>query len=177
MKGDAFFLHRGDNPQNQDGSEESAVRIEEVTEIVVSGKLTAPDSVKFTELLRGECTADLPGSHLATHRCEVLPYRLRAADVLEHGSGLVPLVDEIVAENGDHQVRRDELALVVHEHHTVSVTIIDDTHIRAGLLHQSLKRLDILRNQRVRLVVREVSVKFFEYVGRLIAENLTGVKA
>ena len=132
---------------------------------------------RLKKFLRGEGTSDLPGRHLASHRSEVLAYRLRAADVLEHGSGLVPLVDEIVAENGDHQVRRDELALVVHEHHTVSVTIIDDTHIRAGLLHQSLKRLDILRNQRVRLVVREVSVKFFEYVGRLIAENLTGVKA
>ena len=68
-------------------------------------ELTAPDAVQFTELACGIGAAHLPGEHLRTHRLEILAHGLRTADILYHNAFLSPLVNEIMTQEGDDEVR------------------------------------------------------------------------
>ena len=72
----ALSLHLRYHIENEDCCEESAVRVEEVTEIVVSCKLTAVNSVDFTKLEGSICTTHTPCIHNSTHWSEILAYRL-----------------------------------------------------------------------------------------------------
>ena len=45
-----------------------------------------------------------------------------------------------MAENGDHQVRRYELAFLIHEHDPVGVPVIDDAHVRTDFRHKFLSK-------------------------------------
>ena len=172
-----FGLQGSDDAQYKNGSEHAAVRIEEITEIVVAGKFSAPDSVDLAEFPGGKGAAHLPCLHPDAHRFEELAHGLRAPDVLKHQTLLSPLLHEILSEHCDDQVRRHKVSFIIDEHHPVGITVIDHTDIGPGLPDQSFERLDILVDERVRLVVREGSVDFIEYVGMTVTEYFAGEKA
>ena len=81
-----------------------------------------------------------------------------------------------MSEHGDHQVRRNETAVLVDEHHTVRVAVKDHSDICLCFCHELLQSLDVLLHERVRLMVREASVHLFIDVGRLVAEDVTHQK-
>ena len=130
----------------------------------MTGKLSSIDSVNLAELKGSVCTSHSPGVHHASHRSEVLAHCLGASDVLMDITFLTPFLKEIMTEHSDHKVRRDEPAVLIHEHNTVSVTVKDHSDVRPGLRNEFLKIHDILEIQRVRLVIRETSVEFFIYI-------------
>ena len=88
----------------------------------------------------------------------------------------MPFVDEIVAQNCNHEVWRYEVALLIHEHNAVSITIIDDTYICACLFHELFQCYYVLMNQRVRLMIRECSIHLIEDVVVVCPENLLGIE-
>ena len=69
-----------------------------------------------------------------------------------------------MSERSDHEVWGNEAAVLIHEHHAVCISVIDDTDISFDLSDELLKIHDILEIKRIRLVVREASVKFFIYI-------------
>ena len=69
-----------------------------------------------------------------------------------------------MAENGDHQVRGYEFALIVDEHNPVSVAVIDHTDIGTDLFDKALKRLHIFGYQWIRLMIRESAVQILKDV-------------
>ena len=86
---------------------------------------------------------------------------------------LASFLKEIVAENCDHKVWRNETAVLIHKHHAVSISVIDDTDVRLGFSNQLLKIYDVLRIERIRLVVRETAIHLLIYICRLVAEDIT----
>ena len=142
----------------------------------MSCKLAAPYAVDFSQLSGSIGPADLPCEHLRAHRLQIFTHSLRTADILNDGSRLMSLVNEVVAQHCNHQVRRYEMSLFIHEHHAVSITVIDDARIRADFLHELLKSHHIFVYQRIRLMIRERAVHRVENIFRLIAENLLRVQ-
>ena len=112
---------------------------------------------------RRECTAYAPCVHIGVIFLQILPYRLGRTDFLEHAGVLLSaLVAEILGHHGNHQVGSHKTGLVVHEHHAVCIAVVDDTDICAALGNQVFKRLHVLGNQRVRLVIGEAAVDGIE---------------
>ena len=142
----------------------------------MSCKLAAPYAVDFSQLSGSIGPADLPCEHLRAHRLQIFTHGLRTADILNDIAGFMSFVNEIVTQHCNHQVRRYEMSLFIHEHHAVSITVIDDTRISADFLHELLKSHHILVYQWVRLVIRKRAVHRVENIFRLIAENLLRVQ-
>ncbi len=96
-------------------------------------------------------------------------YLLQDTRILE-----AALVAEIQGHEGYYQVRGHESGLVVHEHHPVSVSVVDDAHIGSATAYKLLERLHVLGHERIRLVVREAAVYGVEDVFRAVAIDLFG---
>ena len=158
-----LLLEGRHDAQHDDAGEHSAVGVEEVLEIVVARKLSAPEAVDFAELGCGEGTADAPGVEFGAVLLQILPYRLGGTDFLEHAGVLLSALDaEVEGHHGDDEVGCHETGLVVDEHHAVGIAVIDYAEVGAGLCHQLLERLHVLGNQRVGLVIREAAVDGIE---------------
>ena len=130
----------------------------------MSGKFSSIYSVKFAKFQRGKGSSHSPRVHFTAHRGKVLPYCLRTADILKHYPLFSPFFEEIMSENGNHQVRRDESAVFIHEHNSVSITIIDDSDIGFGLSDKFLQCLHICRHQRVRFMIWERAIHLLIYI-------------
>ena len=81
-----------------------------------------------------------------------------------------------MSQDSDHEVRRDETAVLIDEHNAVSVAVKDDSNIRLRLSDELLQILYILLYQRIRLMIREASVHLFIDVRRLVAEYVAREK-
>ena len=68
---------------------------------------------------------------------------------------LSPFLKEVVAEHRNHKVWRDEPAVLIHEHHAVSVSVEDHSDVSLCLRHELFQVCDILLHKRIRLMVRE----------------------
>ena len=139
----------------------------------MSGKFAAIHSIDLTELEGGICAAYSPCVHDSAHWCEVLPYCLGTSDVLMYIAFLSSFLKEIMSQHCYHQIRRNEAAVLIHEHNAVSITIEDDSDISLCLSHKLLKILHILLHQRIRFVVREPSIHILVDICRLVCEDIT----
>ena len=73
----ALSLHLRHDIEDQDGRENSAVGIEEITEIIMSGEFSSEYAIDLAELQGGIRTAYTPCVHDSAHRCEILTNSLR----------------------------------------------------------------------------------------------------
>ena len=125
----------------------------------MSGQLATPEAVDFTELRSRKRTANLPGMQLGAVLLQELAHSLGAAYLLKHaGILLSPLIAEIEGHERDYEVRGDETRLVIDEHNPVGIAVIDHADVGAGLAHELLQRLHVLRDQRVGLMVGKAPV-------------------
>ncbi len=76
----------------------------------------------------------------------------------------------------NHQVRRYEAAVFVHEHHPVGVTVVNYSDICSRFPYKILEGLDILLHKRIRLMVREAAVKLSKNIVRDISEDIVGIQ-
>ena len=90
---------------------------------------------------------------------------------MEHYAFLFLLAEEIVAQEGDDEVRGDELAFLVDEGDAVGVAVEQQSDVAFVLLHQFFYLLLVLSLQRVRLVAREASVESVINIIRSVAEQ------
>ena len=91
-------------------------------------------------------------------RSDRLRHRPRRTHVVDHLAAALAAEDRL-REQRRHEVARHELAAVVDEEAAVGVAVVGDAEVRALLARLPDDELAVLRQQRVRLVVRERPVR------------------
>ena len=144
----------------------------------MSCKFSSPQTVYLSELRSGISPAHSPGVQLYAILLKILSYGIRTADFLKHlripGSALHA---KILCHQCDNQVRCHKPGLVIHEHDSVRIPVIYHSDVSLSFGHKIAKQLNVLRHQRIRLMIRETSVHRVEDIGRLVAEHLLGEQA
>ena len=138
----------------------------------MAGIFSAERAINLAQLHGGVGTTHPPDVHLAAHLLQVFRHRFGGPNILNDKTLDIFLFDEVMSQHGNHQIRGDEVAVLIDEHHAVGVTIEDHTDVGLGFTHLFLQRDNIFRFQRIRLVVREGAVQRVEQVERLVPEDL-----
>ena len=135
----------------------------------MTGELTAPHTVNLTEFLGGKGAAHLPGFHGATHGGQVLTHGLGRTDILQDDALQAPFSHKVTAHEGNHEVRADETALLVNEHHAVCVSVVDNAGIGLYFLDLLFQGEAVLLDERVGLVVGEAAIQGIKQIMDVLA--------
>ena len=124
----------------------------------MAGKFAAEDRSRPPHRRLDEGVADPLRQRRAAVLADVLGHRPRGPDVVDHGAaGLPP--EHLAGNQGGDQVGPDRLAVFVHEGGAVAVAVEADAEVRLLLDDEIAQVAQVLRQQRVRLVVREGAVE------------------
>ena len=138
----------------------------------MAGKFASEHTVKLAKFQSSICTSYPPCVHHTTHRSQIFSDSLRTSDVLMHITFLPSFLKEIMSQHGNHQIRRDETTVFIHEHDAVCITVENDSDVSLCLSDKFLKIDNISRNQRIWLMIRETSVHVLIYICRLLTKYI-----
>ena len=140
------------------GGQHAGVRVEEVAEVVVRGVLAAEDSAFLGHLRLDEGVAHAGAHRLAALGLHQFAYGLGGDQVVDDRRARL-LVQVALGDHGADGGGRNGLAQLVHDEAAVCVAVEGDAEVRA-LVHGELLQIhQVLRIQRIGLVVREVAVE------------------
>src|SRR4051794_28035143 len=143
--------HELEHEQERD---HSGVRLREVAEVVVRRHLAAEDGTHLAHSRLDERMPDAVHERLAAGGEDRLRHGPRGAHVVDHLAARLPRQDRLGKERR-REVAGHELAAVVDEEAAVGVTVVGDPEVGALLRCRPHDELAVLRQERVRLVVRE----------------------
>ena len=137
----------------------------------MAGDFAAPDAAQLAKLRRSVGAAHPPHGDSRSQRLQIFGNGLGTADVFQDDALLPFFLDEILAQQRDDQVGRNETARLVDEHHAVGITVVDDADITFVRDDQFLQVNHIFGLEGIGLVVRETAVEGIVEITGLFTEN------